>query len=102
MKQLRHEVAAASQELEIDKNTAMDFRKAYKRTATAYDKAIIALKLTLRRINDIIESIEEEDWLINGSLLQQRTIISSQIDSLLRDKRKHSKLACTRRPLLVC
>src|SRR5215211_3785625 len=94
-------VSTASQELIVD-NNAMDFQEAYRRAVTAYDKVIIALKLTLRRINDIIESIEEADWLINGSLLQQRSIISSQIDSLLKEKRKYLKLVCTRRSLLLC
>jgi ParB family transcriptional regulator, chromosome partitioning protein len=101
VRQLRHEISVASQELEID-NSAMDFQQCYSRSIKAYDKAIIALKLTLKRINDIIESVEDVHWLISGSLLQQRTIISSQIDSLLKEKRKYSKLACTRRPLLVC
>jgi ParB family chromosome partitioning protein len=102
VKQLRYEISvAASQELELD-NGAMDFQQSFDRSITAYDKAIIALKLTLRRINNIIESVGDVHWLINGSLLQQRAIISSQIDSLLREKRKYSKLACTRRPLLVC
>lgn len=101
VKQLRHEISvAASQELEIN-NSAMDFQQCYSRSIIAYDKTIIALKLTLRRINDIIESMEDVHWSINCSLLQQRSIISSQIDSLLKEKRKFSKLACTR-PLLVC
>jgi ParB family transcriptional regulator, chromosome partitioning protein len=102
VKQLRHEIAAASQELKIGSNNTMDFQEGYRRAVVAFDKAIIALKLTHRRINDIIESIEDGDWLINSSLLQQRVVISSQIDSLLREKRKYSKLASTRRPLLVC
>jgi ParB family transcriptional regulator, chromosome partitioning protein len=102
VKQLRHKISlAASPEVGTD-NYAMDFQQSFNRSITAYDKAIIALKLTLRRINDIIESIEDVHWLISGSLLQQRAIISSQIDSLLKEKRKYSKLACTRRPLLVC
>jgi ParB family transcriptional regulator, chromosome partitioning protein len=102
VKRLRDEIAAvASQELEIN-NGAMDFQESFNKSIIAYDKAIIALKLTLRRINDIIESIEDAHWLINGSLLQQRTVISSQIDTLLREKRKYSKLAYRRRPLLIC
>jgi|SRR5215208_5684519 len=99
VKQLRHEILAASQELTIESDT-IDFQDTYRRTVTAYDKVIITLKLTLRRINDIIENIEEVDWLITNSLLQQRATISSLIDSLLKEKRKYSKLACTRRPLL--
>jgi ParB family chromosome partitioning protein len=102
VKQLRHEISlAASSKVGTD-NYAMDFHESFNRSIIAYDKAIIALKLALRRINDIIESIEDVHWLISGSLLQQRAIISSQIDSLLKEKRKYSKLACTRRPLLVC
>jgi ParB family chromosome partitioning protein len=102
IKQLRHEaLAAASQRLEIDKG-AVDFQRSFDRSIIAYDKAIIALKLTLRRINDIIESVNDEHWIINDTLLQQRAIITSQIDSLLREKRKYSKLAYTRRPLLIC
>jgi ParB family chromosome partitioning protein len=103
VKQLRHEISVvASQGLEID-NNAIDFQQSFDRSIIAYDKAILALKLTLRRVNDIIESLEQEiPWVINDSLLQQRAIISSQIDSLLREKSKYSKLACTRRLLLVC
>jgi ParB family transcriptional regulator, chromosome partitioning protein len=102
VKQLRHEISlAASSKVGTD-NYAMDFHESFNRSIIAYDKAIIALKLALRRINDIIESIEDVHWLISGSLLQQRAIISSQIDSLLKEKRKYSKLACTRRPLLIC
>jgi ParB family transcriptional regulator, chromosome partitioning protein len=101
VKQLRHEIAAASPEIGID-NSAVDFQQSFNSSITAYDKAIIALKLTLRRINDIIETVEDVHWLISDSLLQQRAIISSQIDSLLKEKRKYSRLACTRRPLLVC
>ena len=40
-------------------------QQAFDRSITAYDKAIIALKLTLRRIHDIIESVKDEHWLIN-------------------------------------
>jgi len=102
VKQLRHEILlAASPHIGTD-NYAMDFQQSLNRSISAYDKAIIALKLTLRRINDIIESIQDVHWLISDSLLQQRGIISSQIDSLLKEKRKYSKLACTRRSLIVC
>jgi ParB family chromosome partitioning protein len=102
VKQLRHKISLAASPEVLTDNYAMDFQQSFNRSITAYDKAIIALKLTLRRLNDIIESIEDVHWLISGSLLQQRAIISSQIDSLLKEKRKYSKLACTRRPLLVC
>lgn len=100
VKELRHEIAA-SKELRFD-NSAVDFQRSCTRSIIAYDKAVIALKLALRRINDIIESIEEVDWLIYGSLMQQRATISSQIDSLLKEKKKYSKLICVRRSLLVC
>jgi ParB family transcriptional regulator, chromosome partitioning protein len=102
VKQLRHKISLAASPEVLTNNYAMDFQQSFNRSITAYDKAIIALKLTLRRLNDIIESIEDVHWLISGSLLQQRAIISSQIDSLVKEKRKYSKLACTRRPLLVC
>jgi len=102
VKQLRHEVSVAENQCIGNKTDPVDFQQSFDRSITAYDKAIIALKLTLRRINDIIESVKDEHWLINGSLLQQRAIITSQIDSLLREKRKYSKLAYSRRPMLVC
>jgi len=104
VKQLRREIAitaAVGEELEVDKD-GTHIEKICRRGMTAYDKAIVALKLSLRKINDTIESLEvEEDWLLNASLLQHRAIISSQIDSLLREKRKYSQLAYKRRPLLI-
>jgi len=99
VKRLRDEIsAAANQELEID-NGAIDVQQSFSKSIMAYNKTIIVLKLTLWRIDDIIESVGDMHWLITSSLLQQRAIISSQIDCLLKEKRKYSKLGSTRRPL---
>jgi hypothetical protein len=51
-------------------------QRAFDRSITAYDKAIIALKLTLRHIHDIIESVKDEHWLINiGSIFERFFIL---------------------------
>jgi len=63
-----------------------------KNPASAFDKAIITLKLALNRLCDIIKWVED-DWLMQESLLQHRNFIHSQIDLLIKSKKKYSKLA---------
>jgi ParB family chromosome partitioning protein len=78
-----------------------------KKTQSGLAKLVSKRRVTVKQLRHKISlaaspEVLTDNWLVSGSLLQQRAITSSQIDSLLREKRKYSKLACTRRPLLVC
>lgn len=67
-----------------------------KNAVRAFDKTIVALKLAFNRLNDIIANVED-DWIVRESLLHQRMVIHSQIDIILKVKKKYSKLSDARR-----
>lgn len=60
-------------------------RKAIERT---FSRCIAALKITMIRFDSAIEYVEEHDWAVRESLLENRRIIHQQIDNLMRLRRK--------------
>lgn len=63
------------------------------RILRSFDKSIIALKVTAKKIGDIIEEVEES-WIIHDLLMQHKLVLDSQIDLLIKQKKK-----CKRRYL---
>jgi ParB family chromosome partitioning protein len=62
-----------------------------RRIERAFDKSIVALKITLDRMSMIIGDIEDDDnWPITQILLQHRSVINNQINVLLKEKRKYN------------
>lgn len=57
----------------------------------AFDKSIVALKLTLNRLDDIIEALGD-NWPVDQLLNQNRQVIHSQVDKFLHEKKKYSKI----------
>lgn len=57
------------------------------RTQKAFDKAIITLRIAQNKLASIIEDIED-NWLIYEILMQHKNQINSQIDTLIKEKKK--------------
>jgi ParB family transcriptional regulator, chromosome partitioning protein len=53
----------------------------------SFDKSIIALKIAMNKLSSIIED-NESNWIIYDTLLQHRNMLNSQIDLLIKQKRK--------------
>ena len=53
----------------------------------ALNKSIIVLRIAANRVGTIIEGIEE-DWLLKEILMQHKHSINTQIDTLIKEKRK--------------
>ncbi len=53
----------------------------------AFDKAIIALRSAMSRLSSNIENIEE-NWIAHEILIQHKNSLHSQIDLLLKQKKK--------------
>lgn len=53
----------------------------------SFDKSITALKIAKNKIVNIIESVED-NWIVYEILMQHKNMLSSQIDILIREKRK--------------
>ena len=60
------------------------------RILKSIDKSIITLRIAVKKLGSIMEGIED-DWIFYGILLYQRNILISQIDQLIKQKRKYKK-----------
>ena len=56
-------------------------------THRAFDKSIVVLRIAMNSLGTIIEDIEN-NWLIYETLLQHRNMLHTQIDLLIKQKRK--------------
>jgi len=56
-------------------------------TQRAFDKSITIIKLAIRKLNMIIEDVED-NWIICETLRQHRNALNDQIDLLIKQKRK--------------
>jgi len=55
-----------------------------------FDKAIIALRITIRKLATIIESLDN-NWLLQRILMEQKNVLRQQVDLLIKEKRKYKK-----------
>jgi ParB family transcriptional regulator, chromosome partitioning protein len=76
-------------------SNGFDFMSSYRSCLTAtersvrtFDKSIIALKIALKKIAAFIESIDEDDWLTFELMMQHKSMLHTQIDLLIKNKRK--------------
>lgn len=53
----------------------------------SFDKSITALKIAMNKISAIVEGIEE-NWIVYEILMQHKNMLNSQIDVLIREKKK--------------
>lgn len=57
------------------------------RAQRSFDKSITALKIAMNKIATILEGVEE-NWIVYEILMQHRNMLNSQIDILIREKKK--------------
>lgn len=62
-----------------------EFQKAQK----SFDKSIIAMRIALNELGSIIQQ-NEENWLIYEILMQHKNMLHTQIDLLIKHKRKYN------------
>jgi ParB family chromosome partitioning protein len=60
------------------------------RILKSIDKSIITLRIAVKKMGSIMEGVED-DWILYGILLYQRNALISQIDQLIKQKRKYKK-----------
>jgi ParB family chromosome partitioning protein len=58
------------------------------RICKSFDKSIIALRIAIKKLGSIVETIED-DWIFYDILLHHKNILNSQIDLLIKEKRKY-------------
>jgi len=57
------------------------------RTQKSFDKAIIAVRVAMNKMASIIEDVED-NWTVYEILMQHKNMLHSQIDILLKEKKK--------------
>lgn len=53
----------------------------------SFDKSITALKIAMNKISGIVETVED-NWIIYEILMQHKNMLNTQIDILIREKKK--------------
>jgi ParB family chromosome partitioning protein len=56
----------------------------------SFDKAIIALRISINKLATIIENLDDK-WMFYDILMQHKHMLHQQIDLLIREKRKYKK-----------
>ncbi len=56
----------------------------------SFDKAIIALRISTKKLATIIENVDDK-WMFYEILMQHKHMLHQQIDLLIREKRKYKK-----------
>lgn len=54
----------------------------------AFARCIASLKVSMMRFDDVLDYVDEDEWVVKEMLMQQRIFIHQQIDNLLKLKRK--------------
>ena len=62
----------------------------YTRLWKSFDKAIIALKIAIKKLATIIEKIED-NWLFYDMMMQHKHLLHNQVDMLIKQKVKYKK-----------
>jgi ParB family transcriptional regulator, chromosome partitioning protein len=60
------------------------------RLSKTFDKAIIALRISIKRLVAIIEKVED-NWLFYNVMMQHKHMLHQQIDLLIKEKTKYKK-----------
>jgi ParB family transcriptional regulator, chromosome partitioning protein len=53
----------------------------------SFDKTITAIRIATNSLSEIINGVDH-DWIIRGILMQHKNMLHTQIDLLLKEKRK--------------
>jgi len=83
-----------------DKDSYYNFisRNDHDRIYKSFDKAIISLRILIKKFTTIIQNIEDK-WLFYDILMQHKHMLHQQIDLLIKEKRKYKKRSIL---LLAC
>jgi ParB family chromosome partitioning protein len=76
--------------VDIDSVTYQRNSNNLEKSLKSIDKSIIALRIALNRLGTLIETIED-NWILYEILMNHKNTLHSQIDLLIREKKKYIK-----------
>jgi ParB family transcriptional regulator, chromosome partitioning protein len=90
-RQVRELVKEHEEDSVYDFDEKWTFREKFvdidRKTQKSFDKSIVALRVAMNTLSVIIGNIED-NWIINEILMQHKNMLHSQIDLLIKEKRK--------------
>jgi ParB family transcriptional regulator, chromosome partitioning protein len=75
----------------VDKDSIFDLFASsndYERQSKSFDKAIIALRISIKKFAAIIENVQD-NWIFYDIMMQHKHVLNHQIDLLIKEKRKY-------------
>jgi len=78
---------------DIDKDSIfiqLDSSNEYTRLCKSFDKAIIALRIAIKKLATMIEKIED-NWLFYDVMMQHKHLLHNQVDLLIKQKARYKK-----------
>jgi ParB family chromosome partitioning protein len=73
----------------LDTDSASDLKN--RRVKNAIQKSVVALRIALHRMDNILDNLGGEDWILREILIQQRQALHSQIDLFINLMKKVEK-----------
>jgi ParB family chromosome partitioning protein len=59
-----------------------------RKSLKSYDRSISILRVAMSRIGDIINNLDDDDWITRETLMYHKNMLHDQIDKLIKEKRK--------------
>lgn len=75
------------EDLNIDSFYKSEYIDHIKKAERSFDKTITVLKIAMNSLREIINNIED-DWILHEVLMQHKMMLHTQIDILLKEKKK--------------
>ena len=79
-----------SQKVDIDSFAQFTKIDEYDRLCKSFDKAIIALRISVDKLTTVIEKVED-DWILYNIMVQHKHMLNDQVDLLIKQKIKYKK-----------
>jgi ParB family transcriptional regulator, chromosome partitioning protein len=76
-----------SQDLPKPSSATEDVSDLDRRTQRCLDKSIVAIRIAMNKLADIMESVED-NWIMYETLMQHKNVLHGQIDLLIKEKKK--------------
>jgi ParB family chromosome partitioning protein len=67
-----------------------DYHWGKERILRSFDRSIIALRLAIKKLSYIVEAVDD-DWIFCNIILHHKNTLNSQIDLLIKEKKKYKK-----------
>jgi len=79
-----------SKKVDIDSFAQFTKIDDYDRLCKSFDKAIIALRISVDRLTTVIEKVED-NWILYNVMVQHKRMLNDQVDLLIKQKIKYKK-----------